>query len=157
MHDIVIEALKQTDISTCEVIVDALKDGETKRIPCGPGTVGNIVKIRQNATKAVNLILCEVEVYGKQGKVPGINLQRHECNVTAVLFKLPRIVYMSLFMGVNKIVQEAGLCIVFVRNDSCSAQLLAAVVHCCYKIMCNITIYKFTIGNDIFPVQNPLD
>ena len=108
MHDIVIEALKQTEISTCEVIVDALEDGETKRIPCRPGTVGYIVKIRQNATKAVNLILCEVEVYGTQGKISGINLQRHECNITAVLFKLPRIVY----MGVNKIVPESGLCIV---------------------------------------------
>ena len=69
LHDIVIEALKKTEVSICEVIVYALKNGETRRIPCQPRTVGNVIKIRQNATKAEYFTLCEVEVYGTQGKL----------------------------------------------------------------------------------------
>ena len=69
LHDIVIEALKDTEVSICEVIVYALKNGETRRIPCQPQTVGNVIKIRQNATKEEYLTLCEVEVYGTQGKI----------------------------------------------------------------------------------------
>ena len=67
LHDIVIEALRQSEASICEVIVSALGDGETRRIPCRPETVGSVVRIRQNATKAQFLTICEVEVYGTHG------------------------------------------------------------------------------------------
>jgi len=68
-HGIVIEALKQTEVSTCEVVNLALKYGATRRIPCQPRTVGNVIRISQNSTKGAYLILCEVEVYGTQGKI----------------------------------------------------------------------------------------
>ena len=69
LHDIVIEALKKPEVSICEVIVYALKNGETRRIQCQPRTVGNVIRIRQNATEAEYLTLCEVEVYGTQGNI----------------------------------------------------------------------------------------
>ena len=67
LHDIVIEALRQSEASICEVIVSALGNGETRRIPCRPETVGNVVRIRQNATEKEILTICEVEVYGTHG------------------------------------------------------------------------------------------
>ena len=67
-HDIIIEALKLPDMSRCDVIHFALKYGATRRIPCQPRTVGNILRIREHPTERAYLILCEVEVYGTQGK-----------------------------------------------------------------------------------------
>ena len=67
LHDIVIEALELSQASMCAVVGTAVGKNETRKIPCRPGTVGSIVKIRQNATKAEILTLCEVEVYGTHG------------------------------------------------------------------------------------------
>ena len=67
LHDIVIEALELSQASICAVVGTAIGQNETRKIPCRPGTVGGIVRIRQNATKAEILTLCEVEVYGMHG------------------------------------------------------------------------------------------
>ena len=58
----------QNEASICVIIVSALKDGETRKIPCRPETVGRIVRIRQNATTPSTINLCELEVYGIFGK-----------------------------------------------------------------------------------------
>ena len=67
LHDIVIEALEQSQASICAVVGTAVGKNETRKIPCRQGTVGSIVKIRQNATKEEILTICEVEVYGTHG------------------------------------------------------------------------------------------
>ena len=67
LHDIVIEALELSRASICAVVVTAIGKNETRKIPCRPGTVGSIVRIRRNATEAEILTLCEVEVYGTHG------------------------------------------------------------------------------------------
>jgi hypothetical protein len=67
LHDIVIEALEQSQASICAVVGTAIGRNETRKIPCRPETVGSIVRIRQNATKSGILTLCEVEVYGTHG------------------------------------------------------------------------------------------
>ena len=70
LHDIEIEALTRTKISTCSVIGSTpMANGETRRIPCLSGTIGSVIKITRNAKNASNLVLCEVEVYGAQGKI----------------------------------------------------------------------------------------
>ena len=67
LHDIVIEALELSEASICAVVETVIGQNETRKIPCRPGTVGGIVRIRQNATKAEFLTLCEVEVFGTHG------------------------------------------------------------------------------------------
>ena len=67
LHDIVIEALELSQASICAVVRTVIGNNETRKIPCRPGTVGGIVRIRQNATAAEILTLCEVEVYGTYG------------------------------------------------------------------------------------------
>jgi len=67
LHDIVIEALRQSETTICEIIVTTLRASETRRIPCRPDAVGSVVRIRQNATNAEILTICEVEVYGTLG------------------------------------------------------------------------------------------
>ena len=67
LHDIVIEALELSQASTCAVVGTAVGKNETRKIPCRPGTVGSIVRIRHNATINAILTLCEVEVHGTHG------------------------------------------------------------------------------------------
>ena len=67
LHDIVIEALEQSQASICAVVGTAIGKSETRKIPCRQGTVGSIVRIRHNDTISAVLTLCEVEVYGTHG------------------------------------------------------------------------------------------
>jgi len=74
LHDIEIEALTRTNISRCSIIGSTpMANGETRRIPCLTGTIGSVIKITRNANNAANLVLCEVEVYGAQGKISILN------------------------------------------------------------------------------------
>jgi len=67
LHDIVIEALEQSQASICAVVGTSIRRSETSKIPCRPGTVGSIVRIRHNDTTNDVLTLCEVEVHGTHG------------------------------------------------------------------------------------------
>ena len=67
LHDIVIEALDLSQASICAVVGTAIGKDETRKIPCRPGTVGNVVRIRHNDTVYAILTLCEVEVHGTHG------------------------------------------------------------------------------------------
>jgi len=70
LHDIAIEALTGTRVSTCATIGRTpLGDGETRQIQCEQGTVGRIIKITRKASDEYNLALCEVEVHGTPGKI----------------------------------------------------------------------------------------
>lgn len=64
LHDFVIEAFRPTDssVAMCNEVGPALKLHERKPVPCRPGTVGSIVRIRM--IKPGTLTVCEVEVYG---------------------------------------------------------------------------------------------
>jgi len=75
LHDVVIQALKGTQHLTCgEIGHNPLADGETKHIPCRPGTVGSVIKVTRKASDSTGIVLCEVEVYGTQGKIPILNI-----------------------------------------------------------------------------------
>ena len=49
----------------CAHVKPALRKGETKRIPCKPGTSGRVIKIRLNTKEPLQL--CEVQVFGVRG------------------------------------------------------------------------------------------
>ena len=67
LRDFVIEAIaSKTSTRICAHVKSALGLGETKRIPCKPGTRGSIIKIILNSTEPLQL--CEVQVFGKLGK-----------------------------------------------------------------------------------------
>ena len=75
LHDIAIEALTGTQVSTCATIGrTALADGETRQIQCQKGTFGSVIKITRNASDENNLVLCEVEVHGTPGKISLLNI-----------------------------------------------------------------------------------
>ena len=72
LRDFIIEALKGIQHSTCGKIGHtSLGKGETRYFPCPPGTVGSVIKITSDLR---NIVLCEVEVYGTQGKIPVLNI-----------------------------------------------------------------------------------
>ena len=75
LHDIAIEAITGTRVSTCATIGRTpLADGETRKIKCQKGTFGSIIKITRNASDVNNLVLCEVEVHGTPGKISLLNI-----------------------------------------------------------------------------------
>ena len=63
-----IEALLGRNTYTCADMVEALAGGQTFAIPCDPGVIGNIIRIRITRTEPEVLSLCEVQVYGNLGK-----------------------------------------------------------------------------------------
>ena len=68
---IVIEAITEATyrVTECATFKGAATDVQvSRRFPCKRETVGSIVKIRQG--KQEHFALCEVEVYGINGKTP---------------------------------------------------------------------------------------
>jgi len=67
----VIEVLRDGIAHRCAKVAAKLGKGETRRISCTRGAIGNIAKIRMTGTNTKGLILtlCEVEVYGIRGKI----------------------------------------------------------------------------------------
>ena len=75
LHDIAIEALTGTQVSTCATIGKTpLADGETRKIQCQRGTFGSVIKITRKASDRNNLVLCEVEVHGTSSKISLLNM-----------------------------------------------------------------------------------
>jgi len=68
---IVIEAITEATlrVTECATFKGAATDIQiSRRFPCKRGTVGSIIRIRQGELE--NFTLCEVEVYGINGKTP---------------------------------------------------------------------------------------
>ena len=63
----VIEVLSGGNTRQCASCDEYLGKGETRRIPCKPGTIGNIVKVRLTSKNPQILTLCEFEVFGISG------------------------------------------------------------------------------------------
>ena len=75
LHDIAIEALAGTRVSTCARLgSNPLADGETRQIQCQKGTFGSVIKIIMKASERSDLVLCEVEVHGTPGKISLLNI-----------------------------------------------------------------------------------
>ena len=64
----VIEVQLDGSSRRCASVPGQLKLAETRRISCRPGSIGNIVKIQLTNKAAQTLTLCEVEVFGVNGK-----------------------------------------------------------------------------------------
>ena len=64
----VIEVLRGKNIRQCARVAGQLNKGETRRISCTRGVIGNIVKVRLTGKHHQILTLCEVEVFGIRGK-----------------------------------------------------------------------------------------
>ena len=71
---IVIEAISDATlrVTECASFKGTASDIQlSRRFPCKRGTVGSIIRIKQG--KLGNFTLCEVEVYGINGKTPKHN------------------------------------------------------------------------------------
>jgi len=68
LYGFVIEVQLDGNTRECASVAGPLGRAETRRISCKPGAIGNIVQIRQTAKKVQKLTLCEVEVFGVNGK-----------------------------------------------------------------------------------------
>ena len=64
----VIEVLLDGNTRQCSSVPGQLNMGETRRISCMRGAIGNIVKVRLTNKTAQALTICEVEVFGLNGK-----------------------------------------------------------------------------------------
>ena len=64
----VIDILLDGNTRQCASVPGQLSKGETRRISCMPGAIGSIVQIRMTDKKAEALTICEVEVFGLNGK-----------------------------------------------------------------------------------------
>jgi len=63
-----------TQRSTCGMIANTAMQGSiTTHIPCRSGTVGRVIKVTSKATDATRIEICEVDVYGTQGKILLLN------------------------------------------------------------------------------------
>ena len=71
LHDISVTALQKSTLhsTTCQVIGEAFGSSETRRINCGPGVKGSVVRVSSLGNMPRALSLCEVQVYGKYGKL----------------------------------------------------------------------------------------
>ena len=71
LHDISVTALQKSTLrsTTCQVIGEAFGSSETRRINCGPGVKGSVVRVSSLGNMPRALSLCEVQVYGKYGKM----------------------------------------------------------------------------------------
>ena len=70
LHDISVTALQKSTArsTTCQVIGEAFGSGETRRVNCGPGVKGSVVRVSSLGKMPRPLSLCEVQVYGTYGK-----------------------------------------------------------------------------------------
>ena len=66
-HNFVIEVFRPNLVHTCAVVTRALRSGHTK-VPCRPGVIGSVVKIKMTGIKNSILALREVEVFGIPGE-----------------------------------------------------------------------------------------
>ena len=64
----VIEVVRGGNTRQCASVAGQLEKGETRRITCTVGAIGNIVKVRLTGKAPQVLTLCEVEVFGVRGK-----------------------------------------------------------------------------------------
>ena len=62
-----------TQRSTCGMIANSAMPVSETHTPCRPGTVGSVIKVTSKATDSNGVTLCEVEVYGTQGKIVLLN------------------------------------------------------------------------------------
>ena len=72
LKNFVIEVKLDGNTRQCASVAGPLGPAETRRISCMPGAIGSIVKIRLTNKNSQKLTLCEVEVFGVNGKT-----QRH--------------------------------------------------------------------------------
>ena len=70
-----IEVKRDQITHQCASVTEPLTSGETRNISCAQGAIGNIVRIRMTNSTPQILSLCEVEVFGINGK----GKRRHLC------------------------------------------------------------------------------
>jgi len=69
LHHVTIEARDDSKVTICDYREKALPQGRTTKFTCRPGTIGRFLKLsRPNSNSGDPFNICEVEVYGVNGK-----------------------------------------------------------------------------------------